>query len=122
MVNYNKAEFEAAAALASQLPPSEVPEIAFAGRSNVGKSSALNRLFNRKSLARVSSRPGKTITVNFYRLDGFRLADLPGYGYAKVAKEEKKRWSGLMEDYFRSGRDLTSGEASDWATTSPWCP
>jgi GTP-binding protein len=81
-------------------------EIAFAGRSNVGKSSMINKLFNRKQLARVSSMPGKTVTVNFFRLENVRFADLPGYGYAKVSQSEKKRWAGLMEHYFQSERDI----------------
>ena len=81
-------------------------EIAFAGRSNVGKSSLLNRLFNRKSLARVSSVPGKTVTVNFYDVDGVHFVDLPGYGYAKISKAEKKRFGELMEGYFQSGRPI----------------
>lgn len=81
-------------------------EIAFAGRSNVGKSSMINRLFNRKHLARVSAMPGKTVTINFFRLDNIRFADLPGYGYAKVSKSEKLRWAKLMEGYFTSGRNI----------------
>lgn len=105
-MNYNKAEFERAFGISSQLPPSEVPEIAFAGRSNVGKSSLLNKLFNRKSLARVSSVPGKTITINFYDVDGYKFVDLPGYGYAKLSKSERDRFGELMEGYFQSGRNL----------------
>ena len=88
------------------MPACTAPEIAFAGRSNVGKSSLLNKLLNRKSLARVSAKPGKTITINFYALDGVRLTDLPGYGYAKVAQSEKKRWAEMMEGYFGSERDI----------------
>lgn len=105
-MNYNKAEFERAFGISGQLPPSEVPEIAFAGRSNVGKSSLLNKLFNRKSLARVSSVPGKTITINFYDVDGYKFVDLPGYGYAKLSKSERDRFGELMEDYFQSGRNI----------------
>lgn len=105
-MNYNKAEFERAFGISGQLPPSEVPEIAFAGRSNVGKSSLLNKLFNRKSLARVSSVPGKTITINFYDVDGYKFVDLPGYGYAKLSKSERDRFGELMEGYFQSGRNL----------------
>lgn len=104
-MNYNQAEFERAYGISAQLPPSTV-EIAFAGRSNVGKSSLLNKLFNRKSLARVSSVPGKTITVNFYDVDGIKFVDLPGYGYAKIAKQEKSRFAELMEGYFQSDRNI----------------
>ena len=105
-MNYNKAEFEAAFGTLRQLPPSDKIEVAFAGRSNVGKSSLLNKIFNRKSLARVSSVPGKTITVNFYSVDGSRLVDLPGYGYAKASPGEKRRWAELMEGYFKSSRNI----------------
>ena len=105
-MNYNNVVFEAAFGTSSQLGPSELPEVVFAGRSNVGKSSLLNRLFNRKALARVSSEPGKTITVNFYRLDNIRFVDLPGYGFAKRPQGEKRRWADLMEAYFHSGRDI----------------
>jgi GTP-binding protein len=83
-----------------------MPELVFAGRSNVGKSSLINKLFNQKQLARVSSVPGKTATINFFTLEGLRFADLPGYGYAKVAKTEKERWAKLMEGYFASDRDI----------------
>lgn len=105
-MNYNKAEFERAYGVSSQLPPSNITEIAFAGRSNVGKSSLLNKLFNRKSLARVSSVPGKTITINFYDVDGYKFVDLPGYGYAKLSKSERDRFGELMEGYFQSGRNI----------------
>lgn len=105
-MNYNKAEFEKAYGISSQLPPSDITEIAFAGRSNVGKSSLLNKLFNRKSLARVSSVPGKTITINFYDVDGYKFVDLPGYGYAKLSKSERDRFGELMEGYFQSGRNI----------------
>lgn len=105
-MNYNKAEFETSFGTLSQLPPSDITEIAFSGRSNVGKSSLINKLLNRKNLARVSSVPGKTITINFYKVDGVRFVDLPGYGYAKVSFDEKKRWSELMEGYFNSNRNL----------------
>lgn len=105
-MNYNKAEFERAFGISAQLPESDVPEIVFAGRSNVGKSSLLNKLFNRKSLARVSSVPGKTITINFYDVDGIKFVDLPGYGYAKISKNEKSRFAELMEGFFKSGRNI----------------
>ncbi len=105
-MNYNSAQFEAAFGTLRQLPKSTKPEIAFAGRSNVGKSSLLNKIFNRKSLARVSSVPGKTITVNFYSVGDVRLVDLPGYGYAKAAPGEKRRWADLMEGYFKTERDI----------------
>ncbi len=100
------AEYEFSAGLASQLKPSTLPEIAFSGRSNVGKSSLINKLLNRKALARVSATPGKTATINFYRLDTLRLVDLPGYGYARVSDAERRRWAGLIEGYFDDDRDL----------------
>ena len=105
-MRFDSAEYEMSAGIASQLIASDMPEIAFSGRSNVGKSSLLNKILNRKQLARVSSMPGKTITINFFKLDVCRFVDLPGYGYAKVSKQEKLRWSGLIEDYFSSGRDI----------------
>jgi GTP-binding protein len=105
-MKFDNAQFETSFGVAKQLMPSDMPEVAFSGRSNVGKSSLLNRLMNRKSLARVSSMPGKTVTINFFKLDGCRLVDLPGYGYAKVSHDEKIRWSELMETYFSSGRDI----------------
>ncbi len=105
-MNYNNVFFEAAYGTSKQLPASDLPEIAFSGRSNVGKSSLLNKIMNRKSLARVSSTPGKTVTVNFFRLDEVRFADLPGYGFAKVGDSERRRWSDLMEGYFQGNRRL----------------
>lgn len=105
-MNFNKVEFETSFGTSAQLEQSTVPEIAFSGKSNVGKSSLLNKLLNRKSLARVSSVPGKTVTINFFKVDNCRFVDLPGYGYAKVNYNEKKRWSDLMESYFSSGRDI----------------
>ena len=105
-MNYNTAKFEKSYGLSTQLPPGNIPEIAFAGRSNVGKSSLLNKLFNRKSLARVSSVPGKTITINFYDVDGKKFVDLPGYGYAKLSKSETERFGELMEGYFQQGRNI----------------
>lgn len=105
-MNYNSAVFENAFGLLSQLPESSLPEICFAGKSNVGKSSLINKTLGRKALARVSGKPGKTITINFYRVDSVRIVDLPGYGYAKVDYREKERWASLMEGYFRTGRNI----------------
>ena len=105
-MKFQDAVFEAAFGTLRQIPPSDLPEVVFAGRSNVGKSSMLNRLFGRKNLARVSSVPGKTITINFYRCGDVRVVDLPGYGYAKVAKGEKRRWAEMMEGYFAQGRQI----------------
>lgn len=105
-MNYNNAQFEKSFGTAAQLEASDLPEICFCGRSNVGKSSLINRVLGRKSIARVSSKPGKTVTVNFYRVGDFRLVDLPGYGYAKVPFSEKSRWADLMEGYFQSGRNI----------------
>ncbi len=105
-LNYNKAEFFASYGTFSQIPQSQNIEIAFAGHSNVGKSTLINKLFNRKNLARVSSVPGKTATINFYKLENIYFVDLPGYGYAKVSKSEKERWSGLIEGYLEADRNL----------------
>ncbi len=106
-MDYSKAQFERAYGTFEQLPASTMPEIVFSGRSNVGKSSLINKVFNRKNLARVSSVPGKTITINFYSCgNDAKIVDLPGYGYAKVAKSEKTRWANMMERYFNSGRDI----------------
>lgn len=101
-----KAEFEAAFGTVAQIFPCTMPEAVFAGRSNVGKSSLINKLLGRKSLARVSSQPGKTATINFYHCEGARLVDLPGYGYAKVSRSEKERWAGLIDGYFAQDRDI----------------
>ena len=105
-MQFQKAEFVASSGTFSQIPPCNSMEIAFAGRSNVGKSTLINKIFQRKSLARVSAVPGKTATINFYRLDPLTIVDLPGYGYAKVAKSEKERWSGLISGYLGADRDL----------------
>ena len=105
-MNVHAAMFEMAAGISSQLPACSLPEIAFSGRSNVGKSSLINRILNRKGLARTSATPGKTATINFYRLDTMRLVDLPGYGYEKVSDSERRRWSELIEGYFDDDRDL----------------
>ncbi len=105
-MNYNKVEFKASYAKFNQIPKSEKLEFAFSGRSNVGKSSLINKIMNRKSLARVSSMPGKTVTINFYSLENIYIVDLPGYGYAKVSKNEKQRWAGLIEGYLHDEREL----------------
>ena len=99
-MEFQNAEFKAAYGTFSQLPKSDRIEIAFAGRSNVGKSSLINRVFGRRALARVSSVPGKTQTINFYGLENVNFVDLPGYGYAKVSKSEKERWRELIGGYF----------------------
>ncbi|MBQ3329897.1 MAG: YihA family ribosome biogenesis GTP-binding protein [Ruminococcus sp.] len=98
--------FTYSAGLSSQLRPDDRPDVVFSGRSNVGKSSLINKLCNRKALARVSSRPGKTATINFFDAGSFNLVDLPGYGYAKVSKVEKLRWAELVEGYFAAGRNI----------------
>ena len=103
----NKSELEAVAVKSAQYPESGVPEIAFAGRSNVGQSSLLNLLTRRKNLARVSGSPGKTRTINFYRInDEFRIVDLPGYGYARVSKSESEKWGAMMEGYLENREGL----------------
>lgn len=107
MINFNKADYIYSAGLSSQLQTSIKPEVVFSGKSNVGKSSLINKLVNRKNLARVSSTPGKTATINFFDLDDFTLVDLPGYGYAKVSQAEKLRWSELVEGYFSSNRNIS---------------
>lgn len=106
-MNFNKAEFYTSFGKLSQMPPSDRIEIAFSGRSNVGKSSLINKIFNRKSLAKVSSVPGKTVTINFFTLENIFIVDLPGYGYAKVSKSEKKSWDDLIGGYLENPeRDL----------------
>ena len=104
-MNYHNVSFEAAYGLKQQIPVSRLPEVAFSGRSNVGKSSLINKLLGRKALARVSSEPGKTATINFYNLDDqLHIVDLPGYGYAKVGLSDKQRWAGLIEGYLKDER------------------
>lgn len=105
-MNFNKVEFQTSAGLVSQLPETDKPEIVFSGHSNVGKSSLINKLTQRKNLARVSSQPGKTATINFYDAQEFKLVDLPGYGYAKVSKAEKAKWAELVEGYLSGGRNI----------------
>lgn len=104
-MNFQKVEFLISAASARDFPGRKMPEIAFAGKSNVGKSSVINRLLQRKNFARVGEKPGKTIHVNYFTVDGkCYIVDLPGYGFAKVSAQEKARWSKLMEDYFAANR------------------
>ncbi|MCI9563404.1 MAG: YihA family ribosome biogenesis GTP-binding protein [Oscillospiraceae bacterium] len=108
-MNFNKVEFVLSAASREGFLRDGLPQLAFAGRSNVGKSSVINRLVNRKNFARVGASPGKTSQINYFRLDGAAyLVDLPGYGYAKVSKAERDRWGRLMEAYFASGL-ITAG-------------
>ncbi len=103
-VNFNKVEFIRSAVSPRDFLRDGLPQLAFAGRSNVGKSSVINRLVNRKNFARVGASPGKTSQINYFRLDSAAyLVDLPGYGYAKVSKAERDRWGRLMEAYFASG-------------------
>ena len=104
-MNYQKVEFTLSAANASQFHRDGRPQIAFAGKSNVGKSSVINRILQRKNFARVEDKPGKTIHVNYFTIDKTcYFVDLPGYGFAKVSQSEKERWGKLMEDYFAAGR------------------
>ena len=106
-MNFHIVEFEAAYGKSGQIPRSDLPEIVFSGKSNVGKSSLINKLLYRKSIARVSATPGKTATRNFFRLSDARFADLPGYGYAKVSRAEKQRWGELVEGYFAQDRNIS---------------
>lgn len=104
-MNLNNVEFLISAARPTDFPQNRLPEIAFAGKSNVGKSSVINRLLNRKNFARVGEKPGKTIHVNYFTVDKVcYFVDLPGYGYAQVSQKEKERWGRLMEDYFAANR------------------
>ncbi len=106
-MNYNNAKFKTSYGKFEQIPPCDRAEIAFSGRSNVGKSSLINKVFNRKNLARVSATPGKTATINFYELENIYIVDLPGYGYAKVSKSEKQSWNKLIGGYLSSERELS---------------
>lgn len=104
-MNFQNTEFLISAASPADFPRNRLPEIAFAGKSNVGKSSVINRLLQRKNFARVGDKPGKTVHVNYFTVDRKAyLVDLPGYGYAKVSQSEKERWGKLMEDYFAAQR------------------
>lgn len=104
-MNFNNVEFLISAAAPKDFPGNRLPEIAFAGKSNVGKSSVINRILNRKNFARVGEKPGKTIHVNYFTIDKCcYFVDLPGYGYAKVSQQEKDRWGKLMENYFAAQR------------------
>ena len=104
-MNFQKVEFLISAAAPKDFPKDRLPEIAFAGKSNVGKSSVINRILQRKNFARVGEKPGKTIHVNYFTVDSkCYFVDLPGYGYAKVSEKEKARWGKLMEDYFAASR------------------
>lgn len=105
-MNINNVKFEASFGTSAQLKAFDLPEIVFAGKSNVGKSSLINKFFNRKNLARVSGVPGKTTTINFFQVDGVRIADLPGYGFAKRSDSERRRWGELMEAYFATERNI----------------
>ena len=109
-VNLNRAEFVRSAAKPADFPRDSLPQVVFAGRSNVGKSSVINRLLNRKNFARVGAAPGKTTHINYFRIDDrLYLVDLPGYGYAKVSHEEKARWGRLIEAWFADTGLMTLG-------------
>ena len=123
-VNLQKTEFILSAASPKDFLRDGLPQVAFAGRSNVGKSSVINRLLNRKNFARVGAAPGKTIHINYFKIDGtFYLVDLPGYGYAKVSKSERDRWGKLMETYFALGVmivDARHKPTADDCTMAQW--
>ena len=107
-MNIHNVELTISAVKPNQYPKTSFPDLAFAGRSNVGKSSLINKLLNRKSLARVSAKPGKTATINFYNIDDcINFVDLPGYGFAKVSKEEKKKWGQMIETYLHTRETLS---------------
>ena len=105
-MNYHNVKFTAAYGTSKQLPPSTRAEVSFVGRSNVGKSSLMNKLFNRKKLAKVSATPGKTSTINFFEAEWADLVDLPGYGFAQVSKSEKARWREMIEGYYNQDREF----------------
>ena len=105
-MNFSNIIFETSFGTFSQLGCSDVPEICFSGKSNVGKSSIINKTFGRKSLAFVSTKPGKTVTINFYKIDNVRIVDLPGYGYAKINFQDKMRFADLLVGYFKSDRNI----------------
>ena len=105
-------DLETVCGVTSRMPENTLPEIAFAGKSNVGKSSLINALMNRKSYARISATPGKTQTINFYNINReFYLVDLPGYGYAKVSEQEKQKWGQMVERYLHGSKQLKIGRA-----------
>ena len=109
-INFQQAEFIRSATAPKDFPRDGLPQVAFAGRSNVGKSSVINRLLGRKNFARVGAAPGKTVHINYFLIDKtFYLVDLPGYGYAKVSQAERDRWGRLMEDYFADRELMTFG-------------
>lgn len=103
-IRYEQVRYLASYGTVEQLPQSKAPEVSFVGRSNVGKSSLINKLFNRKSLAKVSGKPGKTANINFFEADGIHFVDLPGYGFAQRSQAEKQRWADLIDAYFASER------------------
>ncbi len=106
-MNVNNAELETVCGITSKLPANKLPEIAFAGKSNVGKSSLINSLINRKSLARTSSQPGKTRTINFYNIEKtLYFVDLPGYGYASVSQDTREKWGDMIENYLKTSKQL----------------
>ncbi len=108
VMNIHKVELTISAVKPNQYPKTDFPDLAFAGRSNVGKSSLINKLLNRKSLARVSQKPGKTATINFYNIDDtLHFVDLPGYGFAQVSKEEKRKWGNMIETYLNTRERLS---------------
>ena len=109
-LNLNRAEFIRSAAAPKQFIRSSLPKVAFAGRSNVGKSSVINRIVNRKQFAKVGATPGKTVHVNYFEIDGkLYFVDLPGYGFAKVSQNERDRWAGLMESFFAENETFDAG-------------